>query len=390
MSAPKVLVVEDESLVALDICKSIKRFGYEPLGPVATGEQAIEVAKSERPDLVLMDIVLAGAADGVSAAAQIADALDIPTVFLTAHADVSTLERAKLTQPAGYVLKPFDESQLRVTIEMALHRRDHAREQLAKLPAHANGNGKRVIGKVDGDQRPQWKQFLSSLDFFAELEESELDLLCNAISLKILRQGETLPLLNDSEASPFIVRNGRIAMIQNSPVGKELIVEFVQPGDIFGLISAIEPVRGPLSARAVKQTEILVIPKRTFLLLMESHPRLVLRFAEYISGRLRDAQQLARALAYEDVPARVMFVLDALSSQLGFREPSNGLLRLDLSRQDLARLTGTSPETIVRALKALERVGLVGLDQRKTIAIPDPDRLKAHCRSAEQGIALPG
>ena len=120
----KILVVEDEVIVAADIAGRLKKLGYAVTATVSSGEEAIEKVAENPPDLVLMDIVLKGHMDGVTAAEKIRINTDIPTVFLTAYADDKTLQRAKLTNPFGYIVKPFQQNDLRVAIEIALHRHE--------------------------------------------------------------------------------------------------------------------------------------------------------------------------------------------------------------------------------------------------------------------------
>ena len=127
MSKINVLVVEDESIVSKDIQHSLKKLGYNIVGASATGEKAIELASSERPDVVLMDIMLKGEMNGIEAADRIKKDLSIPIIFLTAYADELTLSKAKVTQPYGYILKPFKEIDLHTTIEMAIYK--HSKEQ---------------------------------------------------------------------------------------------------------------------------------------------------------------------------------------------------------------------------------------------------------------------
>ncbi|MBN2206532.1 MAG: response regulator, partial [Candidatus Aminicenantes bacterium] len=124
----RILVVEDESLVGRDIQNMLRSFGYEAIGPVATAAQAVRKAREHAPDLVLMDIVLKGGVDGISAAETIWDKLGIPVVYLTAYTDEPTLQRAKRTGPFGYILKPFEERELQTTIEMALYKAKMERE----------------------------------------------------------------------------------------------------------------------------------------------------------------------------------------------------------------------------------------------------------------------
>jgi PAS domain S-box-containing protein len=127
MRKRKILVVEDEKVVATDIEECLHKLGYSVVGAAASALGAIKRAVETEPDLVLMDIKLKGSLDGVDAAGELHDRLGIPVVYLTAYADGEILERAKQTSPAGYVLKPFDERALRSAVEIALHR--HPQEQ---------------------------------------------------------------------------------------------------------------------------------------------------------------------------------------------------------------------------------------------------------------------
>lgn len=122
MSKFNILVVEDESIVSKDIQQSLKKLGYNVVGAAATGENAIELAKEHKPDLILMDIMLKGALSGIDAAQEIRNTLDIPVIFLTAYADSSTLNKAKDTEPFGYIIKPFKEIDLHTAIEIALYK----------------------------------------------------------------------------------------------------------------------------------------------------------------------------------------------------------------------------------------------------------------------------
>ncbi len=122
----RILVVEDEAIVAMVIKKRLVNLGYIVSGIAATGKDAITKVEGTFPDLVLMDIMLKGEIDGIEAAQQIKEQFSIPVVYLTAHSDEKTLERAKLTEPYGYIIKPFTESDLTSNIEIAIHK--HIRE----------------------------------------------------------------------------------------------------------------------------------------------------------------------------------------------------------------------------------------------------------------------
>ncbi|MBP2227678.1 signal transduction histidine kinase/CheY-like chemotaxis protein [Azospirillum agricola] len=122
MSAARILIVEDDRIVARDIQQQLARMGHEVVGTSASGEDAIRLAGRHQPDLVLMDIRLEGEMDGIEAARRIRDTHRIPIVFLTAYANDETVRRASLTEPFGYLLKPFEEPQMRTVIQMALYK----------------------------------------------------------------------------------------------------------------------------------------------------------------------------------------------------------------------------------------------------------------------------
>ncbi|MEI6655669.1 MAG: PAS domain S-box protein [Verrucomicrobiota bacterium] len=126
MSSLSILIVEDEAIVAEDLARKIRQLGYAVAGMCATGEEAVELTRQQRPALVLMDIHLAGRMDGVAAAELIHRECHLPVLFLTAHSDAGTVERARKAEAFGYILKPFDERDLHIQIEMALYK--HAAE----------------------------------------------------------------------------------------------------------------------------------------------------------------------------------------------------------------------------------------------------------------------
>ena len=132
MDRARILVVEDEAIVAEDIRLTLESFGYDVCGVVPAGEDALAQVEKEPPDLVLMDIMLQGEMDGVEAAEIIRTRFQVPVVYLTAYADERTLERAKVTEPFGYIIKPFEERELRIVIEMALYKARMERELRAR------------------------------------------------------------------------------------------------------------------------------------------------------------------------------------------------------------------------------------------------------------------
>ncbi|MGB6680444.1 MAG: response regulator [Candidatus Bathyarchaeia archaeon] len=120
MPATKILIVEDEGIVSIDIRNILKQIGYPTTEAVFSAEEAFEKMKENQPDLVLMDIGLKGKIDGIEAAKIIKERYNIPVVFLTGYADENTIERAKSVEPVGYIIKPIDDNELKKIIAEAL------------------------------------------------------------------------------------------------------------------------------------------------------------------------------------------------------------------------------------------------------------------------------
>jgi len=125
VTKPKILVVEDETIIAMDIAMQLRELGYQPVGHAPTGEQAIELCGQLRPDLVLMDVQLAGAIDGITAAQAIRAQFGTPFIFLSAFTNNQNRVRAMAAEPVGYLAKPFEDYELRDALLAAFKHREN-------------------------------------------------------------------------------------------------------------------------------------------------------------------------------------------------------------------------------------------------------------------------
>ncbi|MBV8883187.1 MAG: response regulator [Chroococcidiopsidaceae cyanobacterium CP_BM_RX_35] len=229
MSDAHILVVEDEIIVAKDIQNRLIRLGYTVVGSVNNGEEAIRQAEIFHPDLVLMDIKLKGEMDGVEAAKVIYTHFNIPVIYLTANADKTTLERAKKTEPFGYIIKPFKERELSITIEITLskHQLEKKLQESEKwLVTVLKSIGDAVItsdqhGAVTfmnpiAEALMGWKQEdvlgKSATEVFQTADEQSHALLESPI-VQALHQGTTIRLL---EPALLITRDGKKIPIDDS------------------------------------------------------------------------------------------------------------------------------------------------------------------------------
>ena len=212
MSTPEILIVEDEAIVAMEISKRVKQFGYSVCGVAVSGEEAIEQAELRRPDIVLMDIRLDGEMDGIEAAGIIRERFNIPVVYVTAHADKDILQRAKLTDPFGYVVKPIQEIELRGTIEIALYKYKMEQKLLeserwlsttlksigdAVIATDAEGNITFLNPIAEAMTGWQWDDALGRqlTEVFPIVNEESRATVENPVT-RVLREGHTVDLAN--------------------------------------------------------------------------------------------------------------------------------------------------------------------------------------------------
>lgn len=264
MIQANILVVEDESIVAKDIENRLKKFGYCVIGTVTTGEEAVKKVTDFRPDLVLMDIRLKGKMDGVEACQIIHQNFDTPVIYLTANADKQTLERAKITDPFGYIIKPFKEKELKTTIEIALNKYQITRklkqsEQWLATVLKSIGDGvitSDAIGTITfmnpiAEDLTGWKQqdaFGKAATEIFNITHTETHTLIEHPIAQALRQGVTVEL---PERTLLISKNGVEIPIDDSaaPIKDE-------KGNIMGAVLVFRDISERQQAKAVQQKQI--------------------------------------------------------------------------------------------------------------------------------------
>ena len=223
MGNEKILIVEDEKLVVLHIEESLKGMGYSICGAVSSGEDAIRQAKKTKPDLVLMDIKLKGKIDGITAAGKIRERIDVPIIYLTAYADDKTLKRAKMTEPFGYLLKPFNDKELHSIIQTSLYRSKMDRKLKESEEKYRSLFANMIDGfayheiVVDADNKPVDYVFLEVNDAFEEYTGlKRKDILGKKVT-------KVIPGIKDSDPDLISVY-GKVALT-GEPAGFELYFE---------------------------------------------------------------------------------------------------------------------------------------------------------------------
>lgn len=371
----KVLIVEDEGVVALDMSQELESAGYTVAAHVISGEAAIQKAGELRPDVILMDIHIQGEIDGIQAAEQISTRFNIPIIFVTAHADEATLQRAKLTRPYGYVIKPFEPNELRANIEIALHRFRAApppvEEEAEQFLAHAQ-EGVTLPSGVD-----EFKfEAIRSIGLFDGLGQKDLQDLTNCAVVQDIAAGEFISMDGERPNFGFMVLSGRLAVIKSTPQGKELTIDLLIPGDCTGILRALDPLEMDTSVRGQVDAKVLAIPTANLRGIVERNPTVYRRVAVELMQRNRRANDLALGLAHSRVESRIIAALLALAPRFGRPTSIVDQTRIFLTRKELADLTGTTPETAIRVTKNLEREGLLDLTKPGVIKIVSLAQLK--------------
>lgn len=265
MANEKILIVEDEGIVILHIKKALESLGYKVAGIASSGEDAVVKASESKPDLVLMDIVLKGKGEGIEAAEKIRNLLNIPVIYLTAHADESTLERAKVSEPFGYIVKPLRERDLRIAIEFAMYK--------AKTEAEL----RRARGNLEKQVQEQTEELIKINEQLHDLT-AHLQAVSEEERKSIAREihdemGQTLTALKFDLAwisdrykddEPFIERkNSMMKLVDSALFAVKKISADLRPGvlDHLGLSAAIEWYSSEFRKRTDISCEVSLNPK---------------------------------------------------------------------------------------------------------------------------------
>lgn len=384
----KVLIVEDDAIIATDLVTSLSAAGYDVIGPIARGEEVLEQAASLKADIILMDIHLLGDLDGIQTAEAIQDVLLAPVVFLTGLSDEDTLRRARLAKPFGYLLKPFDIIELKANLEITLDR--YHLEQIAALdesmPTYMN-----IKSGAEGDSWSTLKMgatteeivdFLSRIKLFADISRETIAHFAATCSINQVSSGELLFIEGDPCTFGFIPISGRINITKSSINGKELIVCLLGPGDLLSLTCLPDSSTVSFSAKSQIDSKVLRVSKDAWVDLLKQAPHIYPHLVSILSNRLNAAYTLSSSIAHSRVEDRIVHTIIALLQEFG-KPSQNGINegRIFMTRKELAELTGTTPETSIRITKNIERDGILDLSRPGIIKIPNIEKLKQYLKT---------
>jgi CRP-like cAMP-binding protein len=244
---------------------------------------------------------------------------------------------------------------------------------------------KPILFKPPIAKKPDVYEFLNTHDTFSSLPESEIKKLAEVCRFATLVPGEYITIEGNRESlSGFIVVSGRLSMLKTSINGKELVVELLAPNDIFGLLVSLslEKLPAQLSARAQTKSQVLWMPIINLLPLLSAHPILYREFVAYLLHTLQSSYRISRGLAHDRVEVRIAAILSSLAIKFARVLPAPQDHTIDITRQQIADLTGTTPESAIRVTRAMQRDGLIDIKRPGVVRVINLEALQT---LAEEG-----
>ncbi|SHJ04270.1 cAMP-binding domain of CRP or a regulatory subunit of cAMP-dependent protein kinases [Hymenobacter daecheongensis DSM 21074] len=342
-----ILLIEDNETIRENTAEILMLAGYTVL-TAENGKMGVSLALTTKPDLVVCDIMMP-VLDGYGVRQifnQNPQLTGVPFIFLTADTERTDLRRGMALEAGSYLTKPFEESELLSAVSGRLHRFQHLRPD---YDLHADG----------------LHEFLSDARVAANLESLTLDR-----KVHLVRKKQDVYLEGDEPTRLYFVKSGRVKTVKTTAAGKELITGLYGPGEFFGYLPLLEHASHSDSGVAVDDSELVYIPRDDFAQLLRN-PEVGQQFIRLLAGRVSEREQQLLAMAYSSIRRRVADTLLRLHEQAGAAPDGS----IQLSRDDMAAVVGTAPESLIRTLSEFKHDGLIELTP-KNIRVLQPEKLR--------------
>lgn len=328
----KILVIEDNADVRENIAEILSLSGYEA-DTAENGKVGVAKAQAELPDLILCDIMMPEL-DGYGVLhilSRHAVTADIPFIFLTAKAEKEDFRRGMSLGADDYIIKPFDNQMLLLTIESRLKKSE-------RLRAASTQSGSSLEHFIDEARALEAIKHLSENREVRHYKRKD----------PVFREGEHPRWL-------YFVESGKVKIFKTSEDGRELIVKVAQTGDFLGFLALFKEDAYAESATVLEDCSIKLVPKQDFAALVFGNRDVNARFIKMLAGHVAEREQQLIELAYHSVRKRVATALAHLSDQSG--------TSIHLLREDLAAMAGTAKETLIRTLTDFRNEGLIEIKE---------------------------
>jgi len=208
---------------------------------------------------------------------------------------------------------------------------------------------------------------LKKSDIFSKLKEEEFEAISSLFNLKQYKNNETIFLEGDTSDNFYLVAAGSVKVLKHTVMGKDIILEMMSPGDVFGGVAVLDKKPYPASAEAMEAASVIKISRLDLLKIMEEYPVLKLEIVKYFSDKLRDAHEMLKNIATERVERRIASLLLKLSEKVGVADGEFIKIDFPLTRQEIAEMVGTTVETCIRTMSKFQKDGLVKSSNHRTM-----------------------
>jgi len=332
----KILLIEDNTELRENTSEILSLASYEVIA-AENGKAGVAMAQQEKPDLIVCDIMMPEL-DGYGVLhilGKHSDTSAIPFIFLTARTEKSDIRKGMNLGADDYLIKPFEQTELLNAIETRLRKRQLPTRDYSNTP-------------------PGLDHFIHDARKILHFED-----LCKDKKSKVIKKKVTLFAEGDHPLHLFFVKTGNFKTYKSHAEGKELITNLYQAGDFFGFEPLLENTSYYETAVAMEDSEVILISRSDFLILMHTHDDVAAGFISLLCKKVSDKEEQLLNLAYSSVRQRTA------ESLLKMSQVADSTNEISISRDDLAKIAGTASESVTRALSDFKEEGLIEIESSK-------------------------
>lgn len=347
----KILLIEDNHEIRENIAEILSLANYAVL-EAENGKVGVEVAKREIPDLIICDIMMPQL-DGYGVLRMLGsntETASIPFIFLTAKSEKEDFRKGMNLGADDYLIKPFDDLELLDAVEMRLKKNEHLKAGFSKNAEGLN-------------------QFMQE----AKAQENLEKLTTDKQKLQSFKKKQPLFSEGNYPNALYFLNKGKVKTYKSNEEGREYITNLYKDGDFIGYLDLIEDKAYRESAMVMEDSEIYVISKEDFFLLLHNNRLVANKFIKILSDNLAEREERLLKLAYNSVRKRVAEALLFVEKQ--YKKEPDKVSQVVISREDLASIVGASKETVIRTLADFKDEKLID-SQGSKISILDADKLR--------------
>jgi CRP-like cAMP-binding protein/ActR/RegA family two-component response regulator len=346
----KILLIEDSQEMRENTAEILELASYHVF-TASNGKEGVELAHKEKPDLIICDIMMP-LLDGYGVLHMLSKndaSSSIPFIFLTAKAERNDFRKGMEMGADDYITKPFDDIELLNAVESRFRKTELLRKDFSK----------------DFKGLNEFLNDAGGLEALKKLSEDR--------DIRSCRKKETVYTQDNFPKGIYFILKGKIKTYKTNELGKELITGLYKEGDFFGHLALLEEAKYSDAAMALEDSEVCMIPKESFFALIYKNAEVSRKFIRMLSDNLQEKEEQLIKLAYNSVRKRVSEALLTLYNR--YKKDGEPRFSMHISREDLANLAGTAPETAIRALSELKEEKLIDI-KGSLISILEVEKLE--------------